>query len=171
MAVAFSEESREDYNIGFGGLLPSAGSSKSLALTHSFQFKGSSKYRALKVSDEQYKASESYEAKHKLDVHYLFYNPWTLDTRPSFWRSASNVKAFERRGALPTSHISSMCRSIRCSNVVGSTFARLTGASPRSIRRSVAVVHWRASYGEGTSRSHTIACAGSELASDLMAIV
>lgn len=76
-----SEESREDYNIGFGGLLPSAGSSKSLALTHSFQFKGSSKYRALKVSDEQYKAIESHEAKYKLDVHYLFYNPWTLDTR------------------------------------------------------------------------------------------
>ncbi len=74
-----AEEAAEDYNIGLGGLLPSIGSAKSLALGHSFQFKESSKYKALKVSDDQYNAIESYEARHKLDVHYLLYNPWALD--------------------------------------------------------------------------------------------
>lgn len=74
-----AEESPEDYLIGFGGLLPSAGSTKSLTLGHSFQFKEGSKYKALKVSDEQYLAIEAYEAKQKLDVHYLLYNPWVLD--------------------------------------------------------------------------------------------
>ena len=84
-----AEEASEDYYIGFGGLLPSAGSSKSLTLAHSFQFKGSSKYKALKVSDEQYKAIESYEAKNKLDVHYLLYNPWVLDTTYAYPLSGS----------------------------------------------------------------------------------
>ncbi|MCA9233495.1 MAG: hypothetical protein KDA57_22845, partial [Planctomycetales bacterium] len=74
-----AEESPEDYQIGFGGLLPSPGSAKSLALAHSFLFKTTSKYKALKVADGQYKAIESYEAKNKLDVHYLLYNPWVLD--------------------------------------------------------------------------------------------
>lgn len=74
-----AEESPEDFNIGFGGLLPSPGSSKSLSLAHSFNFKETSKYKALKVADDQYKAIESYEAKNKLDVHYLLYNPWILE--------------------------------------------------------------------------------------------
>ena len=74
-----AEESAEDYNIGFRSLLPSAGSARSLALSHSFQFKETSKYKALMVADEQYKAIESYEAQHKLDVHYLMYNPWVVD--------------------------------------------------------------------------------------------
>ncbi|MGV8823773.1 hypothetical protein [Methylibium petroleiphilum] len=74
-----AEEAAEDYYIGFGGLLPSGGTAKSLALGHSFQFKESSKYKALKVGDDQYKAIQSYEEKHKLDVHYLLYNPWSLD--------------------------------------------------------------------------------------------
>jgi hypothetical protein len=72
------EESREDYSIGFGGLLPSAGSTKSLALAHTFEFKQSSKYKALRVSDDQYKAIESYEEAQQLNVHYLLYNPWAV---------------------------------------------------------------------------------------------
>lgn len=75
-----AEESREDYNIGFGGLLPSAVSSKSLSLAHTFEFKQGSKYKALKVADDQYKAIESYEATQGLDVHYLLYNPWSVGT-------------------------------------------------------------------------------------------
>lgn len=74
-----AEEAAEDYYIGFGGLLPSEGAAKSLSLAHSFQFKQGSKYKALKVADDQYKAIESYEKKHKLDVHYLLYNPWSVD--------------------------------------------------------------------------------------------
>jgi hypothetical protein len=73
-----SEESPEDYRIGFGSLLPSH-AENSLSLTHKFEFKSSSKYKAFKIADAQYKAIESYESKHALDVHYLFYNPWSLD--------------------------------------------------------------------------------------------
>ena len=60
-------------------MLPSPGSDTSLSLAHSFQFKKTSKYGALKVGDDQYKAIEAYEERHKLDVHYLLYNPWRLD--------------------------------------------------------------------------------------------
>lgn len=86
-----TEESPEDYQIGFGGLLPSAGSAKSLALAHNFQFTTNSKYKAFKVADEQYQAIETYEDKNKLDVHYLLYNPWVLDTSYGF-PSVSDVR-------------------------------------------------------------------------------
>lgn len=76
---AIAEESPEDFRMGFGGLLPSQVSTKSLSLAHAFEFKSSSKYKALKIADEQYNAIESYEANQKLDVHYLLYNPWALD--------------------------------------------------------------------------------------------
>ena len=78
------EEAPEDYRIGFGGLLPSPASSKSLALSHTFQFTTNSKYKALKVADDQYHAIAAYEKQHELDVHYLLYNPWSLDTTYSF---------------------------------------------------------------------------------------
>jgi len=79
-----AEEAAEDYNIGFGGLLPSRGSARSLALAQSFQFHESSRYKALKVDDEEYAAIAAYEAEFKLDVHYLLYNPWALDTHYSY---------------------------------------------------------------------------------------
>ena len=75
-----AEESPEDYRIGFGGLLPGAGSARSLALSHKFDFTTTSKYKALRVADDQYQAIAAYEDHHKLDVHYLLYNPWTIDS-------------------------------------------------------------------------------------------
>ena len=83
-AGGIAEEAAEDYRIGFGGLLPSPASPKSLALAHTFEFTGSSKYKALKVADEQYKAIESYEHQNELHVHYLLYNPWTLSASYSY---------------------------------------------------------------------------------------
>lgn len=84
IAGGIAEEALEDYRIGFGGLLPSPSSSKSLALSHKFQFTTDSKYKALKTGDDQYLAIEAYEQKQKLDVHYLLYNPWSLDAEYSF---------------------------------------------------------------------------------------
>ena len=81
-----AEESPEDYQIGFGGLLPRAASSRSLALSHKFDFTNKSKYKALRVGDDQYQAIANYEDHHKLDVHYLLYNPWSIDVSYSFPR-------------------------------------------------------------------------------------
>jgi hypothetical protein len=115
------EESPEDYNIGFGGLLPSPGSSKSLSLAHSFQFKDTSKYKALKVADDQYKAIESYEAKNKLDVHYLLYNPWILDT--SYAYPATDPVKLGRAG-------NGGCRVVPASTLRTGLAAKTQGHSP-----------------------------------------
>jgi hypothetical protein len=90
-AGGIAEESPEDYQIGFGGLLPSAVSPKSLALSHKFEFTAGSKYKALRVNDEQYRAIATYEDSHKLDVHYLLYNPWSIGTSYSFPRQGKVV--------------------------------------------------------------------------------
>lgn len=73
------EESLEDYEIGFQGLLPSPHSSQSLLLNHQYEFTKDSRYKALKVDDDQYKVIEKYESSEKLDIFYLLYNPWVLD--------------------------------------------------------------------------------------------
>lgn len=74
------EESVEDYQIGFGNLLPSEGLLPQISTSHLFKFAAKSRYKALRIEDEQYKAIEEYEAAQKLPVHYLFYNPWTVPT-------------------------------------------------------------------------------------------
>jgi hypothetical protein len=73
-----TEITREDYNIGFGTLLPGGGPAAPLTAAHSFPFAESSRYRALLVDDQQYVAIRDYEDQRKIPVHYLFYNPWAL---------------------------------------------------------------------------------------------
>ncbi len=63
----------------------------------------------------------------------------------SVFLTAVAQQALANNGALPTSRMSSTCRSTRSPKVVGSAVAALRGASPRSIRRSVAIAHFRAS--------------------------
>lgn len=75
-----AEEALEDYKIGFQGLVPSPHSSQSLLLNHKYEFTRSSRYKALKVDDEQYRVIEKYESSEELDVFYLLYNPWVLDS-------------------------------------------------------------------------------------------
>lgn len=116
-----AEESAEDYNIGFGGLLPSTGSAKSLAHGHSFQFKESSKYKALKVADEQYKAIEAYEAKHKLDVHYLLYNPWALEVTYTYPLSGAVKLGAAGNGG---------CRVVPAKSLRASLVSKTQGYSP-----------------------------------------
>lgn len=72
------EETEEDFRIGFGNLLPTSSSSTSIALKHTYRFTKTSAYKALRVGDNQYKAIEAYETKHKIPVHYLLYNPWQI---------------------------------------------------------------------------------------------
>tara|TARA_R100000789_G_C3010877_1_gene151259 strand:- start:103 stop:786 length:684 start_codon:yes stop_codon:yes gene_type:complete len=49
-----------------------------------FSFSDNSLYRALEIADEQYEAIQRYEQKHKIPVHYLFYNPPTLPMSTAF---------------------------------------------------------------------------------------
>jgi hypothetical protein len=74
------EEALEDYKIGFQGLMPSPQSSQSLLLNHEYKFTKESRYKALKVDDDQFKVIEKYESSEKLDIFYLLYNPWILDS-------------------------------------------------------------------------------------------
>ena len=78
------EETPEDYQIGFGNLLPSSSSLPSIALSHTFQFTDQSKYGALQVKNDQYKAIEEYEKKYALPIHYLLYNPWVVPVSYSY---------------------------------------------------------------------------------------
>lgn len=73
------EETEEDYRIGFGRLLPVGPSVPSVARPHNFLFSGNSAYKSLRTGDEQFRAIESYESQQKLPVHYLLYNPWSID--------------------------------------------------------------------------------------------
>jgi hypothetical protein len=75
---------REDFIIGFGTLLPSGGKEAPLAEKHSFPFTPSSRYKALKVDDDQYKAIRDYETHRRIPVHYLLYNPWLVPVTYSF---------------------------------------------------------------------------------------
>lgn len=86
------EESVEDYHIGFGNLLPSAAPLPPVARAHTFPFTDRSKYQALKVDDEQYKAIAEYEKQREFPVHYLFYNPWTVPISYSYPISATRLK-------------------------------------------------------------------------------
>jgi hypothetical protein len=78
------ELTREDYTIGFGTLLPGASSLLPLSGHYKFPFTAASKYQALLVDDDQYKAIGHYESTHEIPVHYLLYNPWVLPVTYTF---------------------------------------------------------------------------------------
>jgi hypothetical protein len=74
----------EDFQIGFGTLLPTGGREAPLILQHSFPFTPGSRYKALHVDDRQYKAIRDYETTYRIPVHYLFYNPWLVPVTYTF---------------------------------------------------------------------------------------
>ncbi len=90
------EETEEDYRIGFGGLLPAGPALPSIALHQTYNFSAQSRYRALRVDDDQYKAIAAYETQYALPVHYLLYNPWTVPVSYSF--PLRSQPRLERRG-------------------------------------------------------------------------
>jgi len=71
------EQSVEDYEIGFAKLLPADGLLSDILAPRIFTFREESKYRALKVSDNQWDVIQSYEGQN-IPVHYLLYNPTAL---------------------------------------------------------------------------------------------
>jgi hypothetical protein len=86
------EQTAEDFRIGMGTLLP-GGHEASLGQSHLFPFSPASKYKALIVEDDQYKAIRDYETQHQIPVHYLLYNPWTIPITYTF-----PVSGFPRLG-------------------------------------------------------------------------
>lgn len=68
----------DDYQIGFGRLLPSEESTVQLARQTTYRFEPSSKYKSLRVADHQSTAIAEFEAAKQIPVHYLFYNPWNV---------------------------------------------------------------------------------------------
>lgn len=71
----FNEDHPAYYTLGFGRLLKPDASFASIAAPRAFSFDQTSRYKALRVKDEQYEAIRQYETKHKIPVHYLLYHP------------------------------------------------------------------------------------------------
>ncbi len=71
----FEEDTPQDYLIGFGRLFESEQTYLQVTESRRFSFSRKSRYKALAVGDDQYKAIEEYERRFKIPVHYLLYNP------------------------------------------------------------------------------------------------
>lgn len=71
-------DTRDDYHIGFGRLLPSNDMTVALAKAATYTFSPSSRYKSLRAADHQAAAIAEFEAERKVPVHYLFYNPWQV---------------------------------------------------------------------------------------------
>jgi hypothetical protein len=72
---SFSEDQPRDYQVGFARLFESDESFARVTKPRRFTFTAASAYKALQVSEAQYKAISAYENKFSIPVHYLFYNP------------------------------------------------------------------------------------------------
>ena len=91
------EEEAADYRIGFARLVPAGPFVSSMAIQHVFTFSEESKYRALHVGDDQWKAIRQYQQARRIPIYYLLYNPWTipfsqtlpLTRRPSLGKQSS----------------------------------------------------------------------------------
>lgn len=73
--VAFEENEHYEYMIGFRRLFEQDNEWADVVKPRIFSFDGTSRYRALFVNDDQYKAISGYESQHKMPVYYLLYNP------------------------------------------------------------------------------------------------
>jgi hypothetical protein len=74
----FEEGSIFDYMIGFRRLFEQDDEWAELVKPRIFTFSQSSRYKALKCHDGQYKAIELYEQQTKIPIYYLLYNPCDL---------------------------------------------------------------------------------------------
>lgn len=80
VGAAVVDDTRDDYEIGFGRLLPSNEATAALSRSTRFVFSLDSKYKSLKTGDAQIKAIREFEKLNHILVHYLFYNPWDVPT-------------------------------------------------------------------------------------------
>lgn len=69
-----TELERADYSIGFARLYRGTGAPGAILGTRAFTFDHESRYRALHVGDEQWRAIAAYET-NNFPVHYLLYHP------------------------------------------------------------------------------------------------
>lgn len=76
--IEFEEDEKINYEIGFGRLYRSDESFNELLKPRTFHFDNDSRYKALKLKDEQCKAIAEYQKRQGIPIHYLFYNPNTL---------------------------------------------------------------------------------------------
>lgn len=70
--------------LGFNDMFLSDQRWHELSQPRTFTFSDRSMYRALEVADRQYTAIEDYEKRHKIPVHYLFYNPPQIPSTTQF---------------------------------------------------------------------------------------
>jgi hypothetical protein len=72
---AYDEEQAVDYQIGFARLFSGDARLEAIAAPRLFAFCDDSRYQALKVDDEQYKAIDAYETRQRIPIYYLLYHP------------------------------------------------------------------------------------------------
>lgn len=84
----FEEDEPFDYMVGFGQLLEKTESFLEVTEPRSFSFKRSSRYKALAIGDEQYRAIEDYEARYEIPVHYMLYHPLRVPSTTSVPRTS-----------------------------------------------------------------------------------
>lgn len=111
-----------DYMIGFGRLMQSDDEGLAAMDERSFGFQVSSRYKALHVGDEQYRAIEEYEKRHSIPVHYLLYHPLSVP-----WTQVIPVRAGENR-ELPQCDVGA--RVLRARDLRDSMAGRGAGYSP-----------------------------------------
>ncbi len=72
------EDDEQNYIVGFGRLYKNDEGFNKLLRPRTFNFDNGSKYKALKLKDDQCQAIIEYQQKRGIPVHYLFYNPTIL---------------------------------------------------------------------------------------------
>jgi len=91
----YEEDERVDYEIGFARLFRGDASTEAIIAPRVFAFGDDSRYRALKVGDQQYEAVESYEAQRGIPVYYMLYHPPRIPFATEIPRVAASPIAHE----------------------------------------------------------------------------
>lgn len=71
----YDENERADYEIGFARLFRGNARFESITAPRLFSFGENSKYKALKVGDNQYRIVQEYEDQYGIPVYYMLYHP------------------------------------------------------------------------------------------------
>ncbi len=91
----YDEDERADYEIGFARLFRGSTSIEAVMSPRVFAFGDDSKYQALKVGDEQYRAVSSYESQHAIPVYYMLYHPPQIPSATEIPRIHAEFKRSE----------------------------------------------------------------------------
>ncbi len=87
----FEEDRPLDYLIGFGRLHEDDPSFLQVTHPRTFSFAKTSRYKALKVANRQWKTIDEYEARHRIPVHYLLYHPLRIPSTTRVPRSSDRA--------------------------------------------------------------------------------